>query len=109
MKRLKPKSAHNSTLIFALKIPGRLPSWNQILAMHHWQRKKFKDQLKRDFASALDRGVSDSLTKTTCAKNTSLISCATVASSLMMHLTNAALKSRKRSAEKASRKKSALK
>ena len=109
MNAPNPELERNSTLIFELKIPGRLPSWNQILAMHHLQRKKFKDQLKRDFASALDRGVSDSLTKTTSAKNTSLISCATVASFLMMHLTNAALKSRKRNAEKAKRKKSELK
>jgi len=105
----KPKSAHNSTPIFELKIPGRLPSWNQILAMHHWQRKKFKDQIAKDFLCALLAEGGGSLTRTTSARSIMLISCDTVASCLTTHQAAAALKSRKRSAEKASRKKSQLK
>ena len=96
----------SSELIFQMKMPGRLPSWNQILAMHHWKRKKFKDALAKDFLSALKANENDSLTKITFAKNTSLISCATAAAFLMTHLTNAALKSRKKNAEKVSQKKS---
>ena len=60
---------NGSTLVLRLEIPGRLPSWNAILAMHHWKRAKFKKQLAADFMSALQRSAADYSTKTTSAKN----------------------------------------
>lgn len=60
-------------LIFSLEIPVLLPSWNQILGMHHWQRAKFKGELASGFLSALRASVTDSSTKTTCAKSTTSI------------------------------------
>ena len=48
--KLKLEATHNQTMkcLFRLEIPDdRLPSWNQILAMQHWTRKKFKDDLAR--------------------------------------------------------------
>lgn len=70
-------SSPTQALIFSLEIPGKLSSWNEILAMHHWKRKKFKDDLAKSFLSALqasERGLS---TKTICAENTTAIFAAT--------------------------------
>jgi hypothetical protein len=63
-------------------IPGRLPSWNQILAMEHWQRHKYKQQTKRAFELGLLQCASDCLTRTTSVKNTWLTSAATPGFSL---------------------------
>lgn len=56
-------------LIFSLIIPSKLPSWNEILGMHHWARKKFKDQIAQEFLSELRVCANDSSTKTICVKN----------------------------------------
>jgi hypothetical protein len=40
-------------LILKLIIPGRLPSWNKILSMGHWQRAKLKKWQQTEFISAL--------------------------------------------------------
>ena len=84
----------SSELIFRLVIPGRLPSWNAVLAMSHWQRKKFKDQIAKDFLSALEQSGNDCLTNPTFAKNFMKTYAATPASCLQTHLTSAILKSR---------------
>lgn len=60
-------------LLFQIEIPGRLPSWNEILGMQHWSRVRFKTDLQLEFLSALRASASDSLTKTTSAKSTTLI------------------------------------
>ena len=65
-----------------LIIPGRLPSWNTLLAMGHWQRAKFKTELQREFLSALQACGSDSSTQTTFARSTTSIAAATLASYL---------------------------
>lgn len=63
-----------------LIIPGRLPLWNQILAMHHWKRKKFKDEQMDVFLSALKASAKDWQTRTGCAKNMFWIAADTLAS-----------------------------
>ena len=65
-----------------LTLPGRLPSWNQILAMNHWTRMKFKNQLASDFLCALRASASACSMKTTFAKNTMSTSADTLASYL---------------------------
>src|SRR5580704_4431953 len=64
-------------LIFSLTIPGRLPSWNQILGMEQWARYQFKKELAESFLFALQQSERASLTGTTCAKNTTSIFSAT--------------------------------
>ena len=36
-----------------LVVPGRLPSWNALLSMHHWKRAKAKKAIQEEFLSAL--------------------------------------------------------
>ena len=64
-----PPQEFESEPFLVLEIPGRLPSWNEILGMHHWQRYKFKEQLARDFLCALRACARDFSMKTTSAKN----------------------------------------
>jgi hypothetical protein len=40
-------------LLLTLTIPGRIPSWNALLAMGHWQRAKAKKKIQDEFISAL--------------------------------------------------------
>ena len=79
---------------FFLELPSKLPSWNQVLAMHHWKRKKFKDDLAKEFLCALRASATDCSTKTTFAKNTML----TCADTLERCLTTRRIKSKSRSA-----------
>ncbi len=67
-----------SELIFEIEIPGRLPSWNDILGMEQWARYKFKKQLADDFLCALRRSAGGSSTKITSAKSTLLTFVATL-------------------------------
>src|SRR5690606_29881105 len=53
-----------------LSVPGRLPSWNAILGMGHWQREKFKESIQLAFLSALRATGPASSMKTTTAKST---------------------------------------
>ena len=78
----EPEKPRPGKLIFSLTVPGRLPSWNDILGMEHWARHKFKKELANEFLSelrALERGSS---TKTTSAKSTTL----TFADTLALYL-----------------------
>lgn len=68
------------TKLFSLSIPGRLPSWNQVLALEHWGRAKLKEGIQTAFLSALRLSASDSLTRTTSAKNSMLIAADTLES-----------------------------
>jgi len=45
-----------------LILPFRLPTWNQLLAMNHWQRKKVRDWIK-DVVSTCIQEQKGSLTK----------------------------------------------
>ncbi len=74
-----PPAPPEPELIVSLKIPGRLPSWNDILGMEFWARDKFKSQLQDDFLSALQQCATDCSTKTTPAKNIILTACDTLA------------------------------
>ena len=67
-------------LLFSITIPGRLPSWNDILGMEQWARYKFKQELQKEFLSALRLSASDSSTLTTYAKNSMSIAADTLAS-----------------------------
>ena len=46
-----PEKPKPGKLIFSLTVPGRLPSWNDILGMEQWARYKFKNSLAKDFLS----------------------------------------------------------
>ena len=63
------RESSNNWQRIVLVVPGRLPLWNAILGMHHWARKKFKDDQMNAFASALLATASASQMKTGCAKN----------------------------------------
>lgn len=79
---------------FRLVVPGRLPSWNQILAMHHWSRKKFKDNLTRAFLCALRASAGDCSMKITSAKSSTLTYADTLASFLTTRRNSSKSKSR---------------
>jgi hypothetical protein len=67
-------------LILRLEIPGRLPSWNEILGMEHWTRDKFKQKLQDAFEFALRQSANDCSIKTISAKSTMLTAAATLGS-----------------------------
>lgn len=83
-----PTSSENSSQtlvpIFSIEIPGRLPSWNDILGMEQWARYKFKNELADAFLSVLSRIANDSSTKTTLQRSTTSIYAATLESYLRM-------------------------
>lgn len=88
-------------LLLKLEIPGRLPSWNELLGMEHWQRYKLKAELQKDFLSAL-RACDDGFSmKTTCAKSITSIAADTLASYLEMSREKRKLKLLKKKLEKA--------
>lgn len=65
----------SSEPIFQLRIPGRLPSWNAILAMGHWERAKFKKRIQAEFLSALKAsGIDCSMKITSPKRPTSIVS-----------------------------------
>lgn len=68
--------------LFVMEVPGRLPSWNEILGMEQWARYKYKKDLANVFLCELRRLESACSTKTTSAKNIWSIYAATLASSL---------------------------
>lgn len=70
--------------ILHLEIPGRLPSWNQLLGMNHWQRHKLKADIAKDFLSALRASGNDSSMKTTLQKSSTWIFADTLESYLEM-------------------------
>lgn len=87
-------SSPTQALIFYLEIPVKLPSWNEILGMNHWRRKKFKDELAKGFLSALRASANDSSMRTTCAKNTMSIFADTLESYLATKQAKRKLKQR---------------
>lgn len=63
-----------------LTVPGRLPSWNDILGMEQWARYKYKNEIQIAFLSALQASAGDCLTRTTSARNSMSIAAATLVS-----------------------------
>jgi hypothetical protein len=94
---------------FSLLIPGRLPSWNALLGLGHWQRAKLKNQIQESFLSALRAAAADCLTRTTSQRSSMSIAAATLDSYRAMRLSARVLKSAKKKLEKQSAKKRALK
>ena len=92
-------------LVVRLVVPGRLPSWNALLAMEHWARLKYKQQLANSFLSALRVSASDCSTLTTSARNTMWTAAATLDSYQQTRLMQRKLKSDNARQAKASRKK----
>lgn len=88
-----PPEKREGKLIFSLRVPGRLPSWNELLGMQHYARHRLKGRIAKDFLSALQACEPDSLTKTTCAKSTMLIYADTLAAYLRMTQAKRILKS----------------
>jgi hypothetical protein len=83
-------------LLFSLTIPGRLPSWNEILGMEQWARYNHKKELAGAFLCALRATANDSSTKTTSAKSTML----TYADTLERYLATKQAERKSRSAKK---------
>lgn len=80
-------------------IPGRLPSWNEILGMEHWARAKFKSDIQDAFLSELRRSAADSSTKTTSARNTMSIAADTLESYQATQRAKRALRQAKKKSE----------
>jgi hypothetical protein len=76
-----------------LTVPGKLPSWNAILGMGHWQRAKLKKEIQSAFLSALRACGGDSSTRTTSQKSTMSIAADTLALYMQTRLTKRKLKS----------------
>lgn len=53
----------------SFRVPGRLPSWNQILGLEHWARYQLKERIQVAFASALRASAKDFSMRTTSARN----------------------------------------
>lgn len=71
-------------LVFELEVPGRLPSWNEILGMEQWARYKFKKELSDVFLSTLRATANDCSIRTICAPSTLLTYADTLESYLRM-------------------------
>lgn len=68
--------------LFSLTIPGKLPSWNEVLGMEHWTRKDLKKSIQAGFLSALRASAETSSTRTISARNIMLTAAVTLESSL---------------------------
>lgn len=63
-----------------LVIPSSLPSWNAVLALHHWGRAKLKEEIQKDFLSALKTSATDSSTRIISQRSTMSIAYDTLVS-----------------------------
>lgn len=57
-------------LLFRMEIPGKLPSWNDILGMEQWARYKFKQELADVFLSELRASARGCSTRTISVRST---------------------------------------
>jgi hypothetical protein len=92
-------------LIMALEIPGRLPSWNEVLSMEYHDRASWKEGIQNSFLSALQRSANAFSTTTTPAKSIMLTASDTLASFIVTRAQQRALKRRNGGARKGNRKK----
>jgi len=87
--------------VLTLEVPGRLPSWNDILGMEQWARYKTKKEMADVFLCALRASANDSSTRTTSARSTLLTFADTLERYLLMRQEQRKSKSlRKRLAKK---------
>jgi hypothetical protein len=96
-------------LLFSLDLPGRLPSWNEILGMQHFSRQSLKSRLLKEFGFALRASAAACSTRTICAPSTLLTAAATLASFEMMRRERRKLRSAKKRLEANQKSLSALK
>lgn len=92
-----PPEKKPGKLIFALTIPGRLPSWNDILGMEQWARYRYKKDLADKFVFALQQSERASSTKIISQPSSTLIFSATL---LVAHLETARRRRELKSANK---------
>lgn len=64
--------------LISFRVPGRLPSWNQILGLEHWARYQLKDRIQVAFSSALRASAKDFWMRTTSARSTMWIAADTL-------------------------------
>ena len=83
-------------LLCTIVVPGRLPSWNDMLGMEHWQRYKFKNDLAKSFLSALRQSETDCSMRTISQRNSMSIYADTLASYLTTARARRALRSAKK-------------
>src|SRR5437899_168951 len=84
-------------IIFSLTVPGRLPSWNDILGMEQWARYQYKKEIAAKFLLALRLLERDCSTRITSQQNSTLTFSATL---LEEHLETARQRRELRSANK---------
>ena len=89
--------------IFSLEIAGRLPLWNAVLGMSHWQRAKFKKDEMEKFMSALQASANDSLTQTDYVRSMCSTAADTLKSYAMTRQSLSRLKQRNARLKKASK------
>lgn len=75
-----PPKEVKGKLVFSLTVPGRLPSWNEVLGIEQWARYKFKQDLAKSFELSLRASAKDSSMTTTLQRNSTLTYCATLES-----------------------------
>jgi len=80
---------------FVLTMKHPVPSWNALLGMGHWQRRKLKQAIQDDFLLALRATAAECLMKTTSQKSTF----ATYADTLESYLTTLQIERKSRSAK----------
>jgi len=71
-----------------------VPSWNDLISVDEWLRKKRKEEIRAAFLSALRASADDSLTRTTCAARSLSIAADTLASFLATRQQQRALRRR---------------
>lgn len=92
-------------LIIALEIPGRLPSWNEIIGMNRFTYTKFKRAQQDAFLSALYRSANAFSTRTTSQKKLLSTAAATLGSWILTHRKKRGSKRHNASAGRARRRK----
>lgn len=62
-------SPPGKSLLLRLVVPGRIPSWNQLLGLSHWRRLKLKKAQQQAFISSLHLSENASATRIISRKN----------------------------------------
>lgn len=70
-----------------LKVKGRLPSWNALLSMNHWQRTKLKREIQENVRSALCQLEKGSSIPTIFRQSTALMPSDILGAYIAMHQT----------------------
>jgi hypothetical protein len=91
--------------ILHLEVPGRLPSWNEIVGTHWTKIDKIKWAIQESILSALQVSAAAYSTRITSAKSSISIHCDTLASYLQTRRSAAKLKRRNAYAKRAKKRK----